>query len=145
MGDQTPFSKYSQELKTMSTKPVRIPGPDHPILITPTEGRVTVVVDGKLVADTRDALTLKEASYPAVQYIPRKDVDLTQLQRTGHQTYCPYKGDCAYYSIPSGGERSVNAVWTYEAPYASVAAIRDYLAFYTDRVDAIEVSESPAA
>jgi uncharacterized protein (DUF427 family) len=123
----------------MSTKPVRIPGPDHPILITPTKGRVTVLVDGKLVADTHEALTLKEASYPAVQYIPRKDVDLTQLQRTAHQTYCPYKGDCAYYSIPSGGERSVNAVWTYEAPYASVAAIRDYLAFYTDRVDAIEV------
>jgi uncharacterized protein (DUF427 family) len=139
VGDRTPFSKFFQELKAMSSKPIKIPGVDHPIWITPTKGRVTVVVNGKRVADTRDALTLKEAAYPAVQYIPRKDVDQTQLQQTSHQTYCPYKGECAYYSIPSGGERSVNAVWTYEAPYSSVSPIRDYLAFYPDRVDAIEV------
>jgi uncharacterized protein (DUF427 family) len=75
-----------------------------------------------------------------VYYIPRKDVDTTQLQRTSHHTYCPYKGDCAYYSIPVGGERSVNAVWTYEAPYAAVSLIKEHLAFYPDRVDAIQVS-----
>jgi uncharacterized protein (DUF427 family) len=85
------------------------------------------------------ALNLQEAGYPPVQYIPGNDVDMTQLQRTEHQAYCPYKGDCAYYSIPAGGERSVNAVWTYEGPYSAVSAIRDYLAFYPDRVDAIEV------
>jgi len=83
-----------------SSKPIKIPGPDHPITITPTKGQITVVVAGKRVADTREALTLKEAAYPAVQYIPRKDIDQTQLQRTSHQTYCPYKGECAYYSIP---------------------------------------------
>jgi uncharacterized protein (DUF427 family) len=140
IGDLTPFSIYFQELKAMNSKPIKIPGPDHPITITPTRGRVTVVVNGKRIADTREALTLKEAAYPAVQYIPRKDIDQTQLQRTSHQTYCPYKGECAYYSIPSGGERSVNAVWTYEAPYAAVSSIQEYLAFYPDRVDAIEVS-----
>ena len=123
----------------MNSKPIRIPGPDHPITITPTTGRVTVTVNGKRVADTHAALTLKEAGYPAVQYVPRKDVDMTQLLRSSHQTYCPYKGDCAYYSIPAGGQRSVDAVWTYEAPYAAVSAIRDCLAFYPDRVDAIEV------
>ena len=124
----------------MTEKAIKIPGPDHPITITPTKGRVTVVVNGKRVADTREALTLKEAAYPAVQYIPRRDVDLAQLQRTSHQTYCPYKGDCAYYSIPDGGERSVNAVWTYEAPYESVSSIAQYLAFYPSRVDAIDVA-----
>ncbi len=127
----------------MNSKLIKIPGPDHPITITSTKGRVTVTVNDKLVADTHEALTLKEAAYPAVQYIPRKDVDMTQLQRTSHQTYCPYKGECAYYSIPAGGERSVNAVWTYEAPYAAVAEIKDHLAFYSDRVDAIE--ERPVA
>jgi len=81
---------------------------------------------------------LREASYPVVQYIPRKDVDMSLLQRTEHATYCPYKGDCAYYSIPSGGKRSDNAVWTYEAPYAAVAEIKDHLAFYPDRVDEIK-------
>ena len=123
----------------MSNKPVRIPGPDHPITITSTQGRVTVAVNGKRLADTREALTLKEAAYPPVVYVPRKDVDMRQLQRTSHQTYCPYKGECSYYSISAGGERSVNAAWTYEAPYAAVAEIREYLAFYPDRVDAIEV------
>src|SRR6202163_2259335 len=123
----------------MNTKSIKIPGPDHPITITVTKGQVTATVNGKCIADSREALTLKEAGYPAVQYIPRKDVDMTQLQRTAHQTYCPYKGDCAYYSIPAGGERSVNAVWTYETPYGAVSAIREYLAFYPDRVDAIEL------
>ena len=127
----------------MSNKPVRIPGPDHPITITSTQGRVTVAVNGKRLADTREALTLKEAAYPPVVYVPRKDVDMTQLARTDHASYCPYKGDAAYYSIPAGGERSANAVWTYESPYAAVIAIKDHLAFYLDRVDAIE--ERPAA
>src|SRR5712691_8327982 len=117
---------------------MKIPGPDHPITIERNFSRVVVTVGGRIVADTRDALTLREASYPPVQYIPRKDVDMTLLKRTDHHTYCRYKGDCAYYSIPLGGDRSVNAVWTYEAPYAAVAVIKDHLAFYPDRVDAIE-------
>ena len=119
-------------------KIVKIPGPDHPITIEPNAGRIVVKGAGRIVADTRSALTLREASYPPVQYIPRKDVDMTLLARTDHATYCPYKGDCAYYSLPIGGERSVSAVWTYEAPFAAVAQIKDHLAFYPDRVDAIE-------
>jgi uncharacterized protein (DUF427 family) len=122
----------------MSNKPIKIPGADHPITLQRNSSRVVVSVGGRILADTRDALTMREASLPAVQYIPRKDVDMSLLQRTDHATYCPYKGDCAYYSIPSGGDRSVNAVWTYEAPYAAVAEIKDHLAFYPSRVDAIE-------
>jgi uncharacterized protein (DUF427 family) len=122
----------------MTAKPIKIPGPDHPIAIAPNPARVIVSVAGRVIADTRRALTLKESSYPAVQYIPRQDVDMALLQRTDHATYCPYKGECAYFSIPSGGERAANAVWTYETPYAAVAAIKDHLAFYPDRVDAIE-------
>ncbi|WP_345816490.1 DUF427 domain-containing protein [Paraburkholderia sp. PREW-6R] len=120
-------------------KTVKVPGPDHPITIEPTAARIVVMLAGKVIADTRDALTLREAAYPAVFYISRKDVDMTLLERTAHSTYCPYKGDCSYYSIPAGGERAVNAVWTYEDPYEAVEPIRDHLAFYTDRVDAIEV------
>lgn len=118
------------------------PGPDHPITIAPTPGRVVVSVAGRIVADSSNALTLREASYPAVQYIPRGDVDMSLLERTDHASYCPYKGDGVYYSIPIGGERSANAVWAYEAPYPAVAEIKGHLAFYPDRVDAIE--ERPA-
>jgi uncharacterized protein (DUF427 family) len=97
-----------------------------------------VTVAGRVVADTRDALVLREASYPAVHYVPRKDVDMALLERTEHVTYCPYKGDCSYFSIPLGGDRSANAVWTYEDPYPAVRLIKDHLAFYPDRVEAIE-------
>jgi uncharacterized protein (DUF427 family) len=120
------------------SKTVKIPGPDHPISVERNASRVVVTVGSRIVAETRKALTLREASCPPVQYIPRRDVDMTLLARTDHATNCPYKGDSAYYSIPLGGVRSANAVWTYESPYAAVAAIRDYLAFYPDRVDAIE-------
>jgi uncharacterized protein (DUF427 family) len=121
-----------------SSKPIKIPGPDHPITIKRNPARIVVSIAGRIVADTREALTLREAAYPAVQYIPRKDVDMALLERTDYATYCPYKGDANYFSIPLGGHRSLNAVWSYEVPYAPVAQIKDYLAFYPDRVDAIE-------
>ena len=120
-----------------TTKTIRIPGPDHPISIEKNPKRVVVTIAGKTVADSRDALTLREAAYPGVQYIPRKDVDMALLQRTEHTSYCPYKGDASYYSIPAGGERAVNAVWTYESAYDSVAQITGHVAFYPDRVDSI--------
>src|SRR6202795_1701684 len=95
-------------------KTIKVPGPDHPISIDANPSRVAVTVGGKVIADSRDALTLREASYPAVQYIPRRDVDdMAALTRSEHRTYCPYKGDASYYSIPAGGDRSVNAAWTY--------------------------------
>ena len=121
-----------------TTKTIKIPGPDHPITIERNLKRVVVSIGGTVLAESLDALILREAGHPAVQYIPRKDVDMTLLERSAHTTYCPYKGDCAYFSIPSGGKRATNAVWTYEAPYDAVAAIRSHLAFYPDRVDAIE-------
>jgi uncharacterized protein (DUF427 family) len=120
-----------------ASKAIKVPGPDHPITIEPNPNRVVVKVAGRVVAETRDALTLREASYAPVQYIPRKDVDMSLLERTDHQTYCPYKGDCAYFSIRVGGARSTNAVWTYETPYEAVASIKNHLAFYPDRVEEI--------
>jgi len=120
-------------------RPIKIPGPDHPISVERNPSRVVISIAGRVVADTREALTLGEAHYPAVQYIPRRDVDMTLLARTDRSTYCPYKGDASYFSIPVGGERSIDAVWSYETPYAAVAEIKDHLAFYPDRVDAIEI------
>jgi uncharacterized protein (DUF427 family) len=122
---------------TATARTVKIPGPDHPITIEPNPKRVVVTVAGRVVADTTQALTLREASYPPVQYIPRADVDMALLERTAHASYCPYKGEAAYFSIPAGGERAVNAVWTYESAYDAVSPIEGHVAFYPDRVDGI--------
>lgn len=122
----------------MSTKPIRIPGDDHPIDIAPSGTHVVVRHAGHVIADTREALVLREASYPPVLYIPRRDAAMALLERTDHASYCPYKGDASYFSIVAGdGAPSVNAIWTYEAPHPAVAEIRDHLAFYPDRVDSI--------
>jgi uncharacterized protein (DUF427 family) len=122
----------------MPERAVKIPGPDHPITVAPGTKRVVVKVAGQVIADTRRALSLREASYPAVHYIPREDVRMDLLERLASHTYCPYKGEASYFSIPLGAGRSVDAIWSYEEPYAAVAAIKGHLAFYPNRVDSIE-------
>lgn len=121
----------------MTAKPIKIPNVDHPITIDLNTRRVVVTAVGRAIADSAKTLVLREAAYPPVPYIPREDVDMTALKRTDHSTYCPYKGECSYFSI-SGAARGENAVWTYEAPYDAVIAIKDHLAFYPDRIDAID-------
>lgn len=122
----------------MSAHSMKLPGPDHPITIVPSARRVVVTLGGRVIADSRCVLTLKEASYPPVSYFPRGDLDMTLVQRSDHNSYCPYKGEASYYHIPSGGARALNAIWSYEAPHDAVSQIKDYVAFYPDRVDSIE-------
>jgi uncharacterized protein (DUF427 family) len=122
----------------MSDRPRLEPSAEHPITIEPNPARVVVRVGDQVVADTRDAVTLREADYRPVQYIPMADVDETLLERTVHTSYCPFKGDATYFSVPAGGDRSENAVWEYLDPYPAVAEIKGRVAFYPDRVDAIE-------
>ena len=127
------------ETKTSKGKEIRIPGPDHPITISQAEDKVRVTVGGKVVAESTRALRLEEKGYPPVYYLPRSDADMSLLLWTKNYTYCLYKGDCTYYSIPIGGSKSEYAVWTCEKPYEAMAKIKEYLAFYRSRVDAIEV------
>ena len=119
---------------------MKLPGPDHPITITANPKRVRVSAGGVVIADTTRALTLKEASYPAVQYVPRQDANMALLARTERTTHCPYKGDARYFTIVAGDDRRAKAAWSYDDPYPSASRIAGHLAFYPDRVDAIEVS-----
>ena len=117
------------------------PGTDHPITITPTKGRVQVKFGGRVIADSTRAVTLREASYPPVQYIPREDADMAAFEATAHKTHCPYKGDASYFSLKANGKSAENAVWSYVEPYPAVAEIAGRLAFYPDRVDSIDVGK----
>ena len=119
-----------------TTREPKIPGPGHPITIEPTGVRVLVRVGAQIVADTTRALTLREANYPPVQYIPLEDVDQTLLTASATQTYCPYKGDASYYSITADGGRP-DAVWFYRELYGAVADIAGHVAFYTDQVEIV--------
>ena len=115
------------------------PSADHPITITANPKRIRVLADGVVVADTTHALTLKEASYPAVQYVPRGDAKMELLKRTERVTHCPYKGDASYFSIVANGKTLDNAIWSYETPFPAMAKISGHLAFYPDKVKIEEV------
>ena len=117
---------------------MKLPGPDHPITIARNTKRVRVSFAGKVIADSMQALTLQEASYPPVNYIPRADVDMAALTPTAHASHCPYKGDASSFTSSVNGKTADNAVWSYEQPYPAMAAIKDHVAFYPNRVDKIE-------
>lgn len=119
---------------------MKVPTADHPITITPTRGRVQVKVGGRVIADSTRAMTLQEASYPPVQYIPREDAQMALLQPTAHRTQCPYKGEASYFSVKAGESSAENAVWSYADPHPAVKEIAGHLAFYPDRVDSIDVA-----
>jgi uncharacterized protein (DUF427 family) len=123
----------------MTIKPVLKPNAAHPITVEPTAGHVTVRLGGRVVASSDRALTLQEASYPSVQYVPIDDVDADSLRPSDHTSYCPFKGDASYYDLAAGDQVAEAAVWTYVEPHDAVASIRGHVAFYADRVDAIEV------
>ncbi|MGY8710150.1 DUF427 domain-containing protein [Bradyrhizobium sp. 18BD] len=118
---------------------MKLPGPDHPITITQNPRRVRVTAGDIVIAETSKALTLKEAKYPAVQYVPREDTNMALLERTERTTHCPYKGDASYYSVKADGKTLDNAIWTYETPYPAMAEISGHLAFYPDKVKIEEV------
>ncbi|MEO5711643.1 MAG: DUF427 domain-containing protein [Nocardioidaceae bacterium] len=127
----------------MTNNKVLVPGPDHPISLVRTGDRVTVKLGGRVIADTTNAITLQEASYPAAQYIPLADVDPAVLRPSDHTTYCPYKGEASYHSLEVGDDVAPAALWFYPAPHDAVAGIKDHAAFYPDRVDSIEVHRAP--
>ncbi|AWM02186.1 DUF427 domain-containing protein [Bradyrhizobium amphicarpaeae] len=118
---------------------MKIPGPDHPITITRNPRRVRVTAGDIVIAETSKALTLKEAKYPAVQYVPREDANMALLERTERTTHCPYKGDASYYSVKADGKVLDNAIWTYETPFPAMTEISGHLAFYPDKVKIEEV------
>jgi uncharacterized protein (DUF427 family) len=120
--------------------PMKLPGPDHPITITANPRRVRISAAGVVIAETAHALTLKEASYPAVNYIPRADANMELLKRSERVTHCPYKGDANYFNILADGKIFDNAIWTYEAPFPAMTEISGHLAFYPDKVKIEEVT-----
>jgi uncharacterized protein (DUF427 family) len=119
---------------------MKLPGPDHPITITANPKRIRVSAGGVVIAETNQALTLKEGSYPAVQYVPRQDANMAMLARTDRVTHCPYKGDASYFSIKADGKTMENAIWSYETPFPAMAEISGHLAFYPDKVTIEEVT-----
>jgi uncharacterized protein (DUF427 family) len=134
------YSKLAPRVQAERRTTMKLPGPDHPITITANPRRVRVSANGVVIAESTDALTLKEASYPAVNYLPRKDANMALLARSERVTHCPYKGDANYFSINADGKTIADAIWTYESPFPAMTEISGHLAFYPDKVKIEEVA-----
>ena len=120
---------------------MKLPGPDHPITIEPSRKRMRGAYDKHVIADTTDAVILREADYPPVIYFPIHDVDMAFLTKTAHTTHCPYKGDASYWSIYMDGDLAENAVWGYETPFESMSTLKGRVAFYPNVVDIYALDE----
>jgi len=126
------------DVSTGNKAPGFVKNPAHRVDLEPASGqRVRVEFAGLTIADSTEALVVKETNHDPVLYLPRKDVRMELMSRTQHHSYCPYKGDCSYWTLAGNGRTAENAVWSYERPYDEVIGLKDYLAFYRTRVDAI--------
>jgi uncharacterized protein (DUF427 family) len=132
----------SAQPQTAGPGPGYVRAPEHTITLEREGKRVSVVFNGETIAETTNAITLHEANYPPMYYLPREDVRAEVLTPTEHSTHCPFKGDASYWSIAVGDKESENAVWSYELPFDEVAEIKDHMAFYADRMDAIGVEDA---
>jgi uncharacterized protein (DUF427 family) len=119
--------------------------PDHRVDLLPERRRVKVVFGGMTIADSNAALRVEETGHEPVHYLPEKDVRLDLMRPTEHHTRCPFKGEASYWTIEvpaaeGSVRRSENAVWAYPSPYDEVSKLAGYYAFYTSRVDSVELS-----
>ncbi|MBW4960494.1 DUF427 domain-containing protein [Sulfitobacter sp. CW3] len=102
---------------------------DH-IKILKADGTWTVRAGGAVLAETKDALELREGDRDAVIYIPRGDIAMAFLDKTDKTTHCPHKGDATYYSVVTKSRTLQNVAWSYEDPSDQAAEIKGHLAFY---------------
>jgi uncharacterized protein (DUF427 family) len=108
--------------------------PDYRVDLEPHPRRVRVKLGGETIAESDRALRVLETKHDPAIYFPREDVRMDLLERTEHQTFCPFKGDASYWTVRAGGRAEENAVWSYESPFDQVAGLKDYVSFYTDRL-----------
>lgn len=106
----------------------------------PTTRRVTVTAKGRVLADSTRAVLLFETGLPVRPYFDRYDVNMRLLTPSATRTVCPYKGVASYYDAAVGGTVIRDAVWCYEDPFPEVGLIKGRLAFYPERVDALEIA-----
>lgn len=111
--------------------------PNHTITIDETRVPLSVTLGGEVVAETEQALVLRESGYPPRCYVPIKDVRDDLLRPSTRTSHCPFKGDAAYWSVSLGARTAEDAVWGYTSPYDEVAPIAGHVAFYADKFDSV--------
>ena len=127
----------------MTQSPGHRQHPEHKVVESPVEGRMTVELDGEVLADSRDVVRLEEDGYPARYYFPRDDVQMQFLKPSAKTTTCPFKGTASYFSIRTEGEKVDDAVWSYEDPYEEHLGIKGRVAFDEETSAALLIRSLP--
>ena len=125
----------------MASSPAYAKYPNHKIELEPKPERVRAMFGGEAIADSARCRLVLESRHDAVVYFPREDVRMAALEKVTDTTFCPFKGTASYFTIRVGEHEATNAVWSYEDPYDEVRDLKDYMAFYVDRID--ELTEAP--
>ena len=107
--------------------------PDYAVTSEPLDQTVRILYQGTVVAESSEALLVKETKHADVVYMPRDALDMSYFSPTDHSTYCPFKGHANYWSVAVETSTDDNIAWSYDNPYPEVAQLKDYVSFYTDR------------
>lgn len=109
----------------------------RPPRLEPCTRRVRVELGGLVVADSTHALRVLETSHPPGIYVPPQDITPGTLRASSRRaTVCEWKGAAAYFDVVAAAATAEGAAWTYPAPTAAFADLRDHVSFYPGRVDA---------
>ncbi len=109
--------------------------PGYKISVEPFSKRISVHFGAVLLASSGRALRFLETGYEPAFYIPFDDIRFEHLSKSASTTFCPFKGTASYWSVADGSEKGRDILWAYQAPFDEMSGIKDYGAFYADRVE----------
>ena len=115
----------------------------RPPVLRPTAERITVVLGGVTICETRSSLQVLETSHPPTYYLPRSSFVAGSLRMAEGHSFCEWKGVASYLDVLGATEVASRAAWYYPTPTVPFAALIDHVALYPGAMDACFVDGEP--